>query len=145
MLSSAKSESMMKLGQNVIVAGLVVQIISFGFFIVVSAVFHRRMLATPMHFMVQTTIPWTRYMIVLYSASTLIMIRSIYRVAEYVQGSTGYLQSKEAFVYIFDASLMMICCVLFNIFHPSNILSKSTNGSNEDVEMLNDTGYRNVQ
>jgi hypothetical protein len=136
---------MMKLGQNVIVAGLVVQIISFGFFIVVSAVFHRRMLATPMHFMVQTTIPWTRYMIVLYSASTLIMIRSIYRVAEYVQGSTGYLQSKEAFVYIFDASLMMICCVLFNIFHPSNILSKSTNGSNEDVEMLNDTGYRNVQ
>ncbi|KAJ5638832.1 hypothetical protein N7528_001222 [Penicillium herquei] len=137
MLSSSKTASGQKLGQDVIVAGLIVQIISFGFFIVVSAVFHRRMLATPMHLMVKTNIPWTRYMKVLYCASALIMVRSIYRVAEYVQGSTGYLQSKEAFVYIFDASLMLICCVLFNVFHPSNILRKSAALGQDDLEMLN--------
>lgn len=144
MLASAKSESTLNLGQNVIIGGLVVQLIFFGFFIIVSAVFHRRMIATPLHYTIKTTIPWTRYMVVLYFASALIMVRSIYRVAEYVQGSTGVLQSKELFVYIFDGTLMLVCCFLFNIFHPSKILSKSADHQSEDVEMLNETGYRSV-
>ncbi|KAJ5934303.1 hypothetical protein N7466_003850 [Penicillium verhagenii] len=143
MLATAKSTSSMNLGENIIVGGLFVQVVSFGFFIIISIIFHRRMLATPLHYMVKTQIPWTRYMMVLYAASALILIRSIYRVAEYIQGSTGYLQSKEVFVYICDATLMVICCLLFNAFHPSNILSKSPDvEEREDLEMMNQTGYR---
>ncbi|KAJ6005439.1 hypothetical protein N7451_003383 [Penicillium sp. IBT 35674x] len=143
MLATAKTTSSVTLGENIIIAGLFVQVISFGFFIVVSIIFHRRMVATPMHLLVKTRIPWTRYMRVLYVASALILVRSIYRVAEYIQGNTGYLQSKEAFVYIFDASLMMICCLLFNFFHPSDILSQSYDiDEREDLEMMNEGGYR---
>lgn len=141
MLATAKDQSKVKLGNNMIVVGLFVQILFFGFFIVVSVVFHRRMLATPMHAAGDTRIPWNRYMKVLYTASVLVLIRSIYRVAEYVQGSNGFLQSKEAFIYVFDAALMFVCCLLFNFFHPSKILVgyRKTQGD-PDLEMLNHGG-----
>ncbi|KAJ5183319.1 RTA1 domain protein [Penicillium capsulatum] len=143
MLAKAMSESCLKMGENMIIGGFIVQLLFFGFFIVVSVVFHRRMLSTPLHFLTATRVPWTRYMMVLYVASALIMIRSIYRVAEYVQGTTGYLQSHEAFIYVFDAALVFICCVLFNIFHPSELLSSSTEVvENDDLEMMNHRAYK---
>lgn len=77
MLAKADSESKMKLGENMVIGGLVVQLLFFGFFIVVAVVFHRRMLSTPLHVMADAGVPWTRYMMVLYAASALIMIRSI--------------------------------------------------------------------
>ncbi|KAJ5636655.1 uncharacterized protein N7484_009968 [Penicillium longicatenatum] len=144
MLATAKTTSSVSLGENIIVAGLFVQVISFGVFILVSIIFHRRMLMTPMHLLVKTRIPWTQYMRVLYSGSALILVRSIYRVAEYIQGNSGYLQSKEVYVYVFDTTLMVICCLLFNYFHPSDILSKSHDiEEREDLEMMNQAGYRN--
>lgn len=143
MLATAKTESKVSLGEDMIVAGLFVQVIPFGFFIVVSVVFHRRMLVTPLH-VAEPSIAWTLYIKVLYTASALIMVRSVYRVAEYVQGNTGYLQSHEAFIYVFDAALMILCCVLFNIFHPSKILSDSHKiVEQDDLEMMNNHGYRN--
>jgi hypothetical protein len=142
MLATAKEKSKVDLGNNMIVAGLFVQILFFGFFIVVSLVFHRRMLATPLYAVGDSQIPWTRYMKVLYIASTLVMIRSIYRVVEYVQGSDGFLQSEEAFLYVFDATLMFICCLLFNWFHPSNILSAyGKPQENLDLEMIDRDQY----
>jgi RTA1 like protein. len=146
MLATAKTQSNVSLGENMIIAGLFVQVVFFGFFIIVSIVFHRRMLATPAHAVRATPIPWTRYMQVLYTVSVLIMIRSLYRVVEYIQGSDGYLQSHEAFIYVFDATLMLISCLVFNIFHPSKIVSsQNTEWENkEDVEMLNTNGYSNI-
>jgi len=60
-------------------------------------------------------------MIVLYIASALIMIRSIVRVAQYLQGNNGYLLRREIFLYIFDALLMLFVMVLFNCVHPAEI------------------------
>ncbi|KAJ5773782.1 hypothetical protein N7457_008678 [Penicillium paradoxum] len=142
MLATAKEKSKIDLGNNMIVAGLFVQLLFFGFFILASLVFHRRMLTTPAFAVDNTGIPWTRYMKVLYTASALVMIRSIYRVAEYIQGSDGVLQSKEVFVYVFDATLMLGCCLLFNFFHPSKMLSRYRNVQDEPgLEMLNSGGY----
>ncbi|KAJ5937181.1 hypothetical protein N7454_004836 [Penicillium verhagenii] len=122
MISSAKTASSMKLAENIIVVGLVVQIVFFGFFIVVSVIFHKRMKAQPTTASLTSATHWERYMYVLYSASMMIMVRCIYRVIEYVQGSTGALQSHEYFAYIFDATLMLIVMVIFIWFHPSQIL-----------------------
>ncbi|KOC12297.1 RTA1 domain protein [Aspergillus flavus AF70] len=145
MLAKANSQDSVKLGENMIIGGLFIQIIFFGFFIVVAIVFHRRMLSTPMHHMVVTEVPWNQYMKILYTVSILIMIRSIYRVAEYVQGSSGYLQSKEAFIYVFDAALMFACCIILNWWHPSKIVSSRKKVENSgDHEMLNNTHYDNT-
>ncbi|CEJ55368.1 hypothetical protein PMG11_01631 [Penicillium brasilianum] len=135
-LASAKTQDNVNMGEHMILGGLFVQIFFFGFFIIVSVIFHRRMLASPMNYVGGAGIPWARCMKVLYIVSCLIMIRSIYRVIEYAQGSGGYLQSKEAFVYVFDAALMLGCCVVLVVFHPSKMLREKGYQTTEDLEML---------
>jgi hypothetical protein len=122
-MSSAKTASKLKLGENVIVVGLIVQIIFFGFFVFVSIVFHKRMSSSPTSAVVTVSFNWDRYMKVLYFASILIMVRCLYRVIEYIQGSTGFLQSHEYFAYIFDATLMVSVMATFILFHPSQIFA----------------------
>jgi hypothetical protein len=135
-LASAKTQGNVNMGEHMILGGLFVQIFFFGFFVIVSVIFHRRMLASPMHYIGETGIPWARCMKVLYTVSCLIMIRSIYRIIEYAQGSGGYLQSKEAFVYVFDAALMLGCCIVLIILHPSKMVQGKGYQSTEDHEML---------
>jgi DMSO/TMAO reductase YedYZ heme-binding membrane subunit len=89
-----------------------------------------------------TSIPWIKYLRILYFISALIMIRSVYRVTEYAQGMDGALAREEALIYILDALLMLICCVVLNVFHPSKVVSERQLDyrAPEDVEMS--TGYQ---
>jgi hypothetical protein len=68
-------------------------------------------------------LPWEKHMFVLFAASMLVMIRSVFRVVEYLQGFDGYLLSHEVYLYVFDALLMFIMMALFNWIHPAEILS----------------------
>ncbi|KAJ6018547.1 RTA1 domain protein [Penicillium canescens] len=137
-LASAKTPEKVEMGEHMILGGLFVQIFFFGIFIIVSVIFHRRMLASPMNYVGGSRIPWSRCMKVMYTLSCLIMVRSIYRVIEYAQGSGGYFQSKEAFVYVFDAALMLACCVVLLFLQPSKMLGQQGKGyrKSEDLEML---------
>ncbi|KAJ5202979.1 hypothetical protein N7449_005058 [Penicillium cf. viridicatum] len=121
-LSTAKSASTMQFGENIIIAGLIIQILFFGFFVIVSIVFHLRISANPTSSSLGTSVNWRRCLFALYFASVLIMVRCIYRVAEYIQGQKGTLQSHEYYAYIFDALLMFMVTVVFVIIHPSRIL-----------------------
>lgn len=60
-------------------------------------------------------------MIALYIASILILIRSIVRVVEYLQGYDGYLMKTEVFIYVFDALLMFVTMLVLQYAHPSEI------------------------
>ncbi|KAF2786118.1 RTA1-domain-containing protein [Melanomma pulvis-pyrius CBS 109.77] len=66
-------------------------------------------------------LPWKRHIYVLYVTSILILIRSIFRVVEYIQGEDGYLLGHEVYLYVFDATLMVVVMILFNWVHPSQI------------------------
>jgi hypothetical protein len=66
-------------------------------------------------------LPWQRHLFNLYFTSALIMIRSIFRVVEYIGGNAGYLLSHEVFLYVFDATLMLFVMVSFNWAHPSQV------------------------
>jgi hypothetical protein len=68
-------------------------------------------------------VPWRKHLIALYAASVLVMVRSIFRVVEYLQGFDGYLLSHEYYLYIFDAVLMLGVMVLFNVVHPSEVVA----------------------
>ena len=116
---AGKTEKAIDLGQNIIVGGLVVQILFFGFFLVVAAVFHLRISKNPTA--ESRDVPWKRHINTLYAASILILIRSIFRVVEYQQGNDGYLLGHEVLLYIFDAMLMLGVMVLLSIVHPSQI------------------------
>ncbi|KAL3490680.1 RTA1 like protein-domain-containing protein [Aspergillus germanicus] len=140
-LATANTAHKSQMGQAMILGGLLVQIIFFGLFIVTSIIFHRRMLKTPLHQM-GTSIPWVKYLKILYFISALIIIRSVYRVAEYAQGMDGALAREEALIYALDALLMLICCVVLNVFHPGKVVSgrQLNYRAPEDVEMS--TGYQ---
>ncbi|KAK8162435.1 RTA1 like protein-domain-containing protein [Phyllosticta citrichinensis] len=123
MLAKANSADDQELGEHIIVGGLIVQILFFGFFVIASGLFHYRIRAYPTNRSQTISVPWERYLVILYVASLLILWRSIYRLAEYIQGSDGTLQMHEAYLYVFDALLMFITCIIFNIWHPSTIIS----------------------
>jgi hypothetical protein len=64
---------------------------------------------------------WRKHLRVLYISSVIIMLRSIFRAVEYLQGFNGYLLRHEVYLYIFDALLMLIVMGLFNYIHPGEI------------------------
>jgi RTA1 like protein len=139
MLAEAKAQSTVNLGNHIIVLGLIVQLLFFGFFIIVSIVFHRRITVSPTDLSLKIDAPWSRYLRVLYTASVLVMVRSVYRVVEYIQGKSGVLQEQEAYLYIFDATFMFLCCFVFHLFHPSQIIAGGKYEKMQtDLEMLND-------
>lgn len=118
---SGGTPSNQSLGENVIIAGLAIQLIFFGFFIIVSALFHRRMKQDPTAASLATTISWRRHLYGLYIASVLVITRSVFRLVEFIQGSEGELLSKEVYLYIFDAMLMWFLMVGLNVVHPGEI------------------------
>ncbi|KAK2813371.1 hypothetical protein FQN50_000686 [Emmonsiellopsis sp. PD_5] len=121
----------MNIGENIIIAGLCVQLVFFSFFVVTSITFHRRIRRekTPLVFQLEAQGGMTRYrswesvLWGLYISSVLILIRSIFRLIEYAQGNDGYLISHEVFMYIFDSVLMFMTMVAMNVLHPSVILA----------------------
>ena len=58
-------------------------------------------------------------MCILFGTSFLIMVRSVFRAVEYLQGNGGEILAHEAYLYVLDALLMLIVMVIFNVVHPS--------------------------
>ena len=121
------SQSSINMGQDIIVGGLFIQLIFFGAFIFVAVLFHVRLRKEPTARALE--VPWRKHMAVLYASSILILVRSIFRVIEYLQGFEGYILSHEAFLYVFDACLMLSVMLMFNWCHPSEIRSGIKGGS----------------
>ncbi len=117
---ASTNASTSKLGSHIILAGLLVQIVIFGFFIVVALVFDLRLSALPTGQSRNPTLPWKKFLYILYITSAFIMIRSIVRVAEFIEGFDGVIILHEVYLYVFDAVPMAAVMAIFNIWYPSN-------------------------
>lgn len=114
MLASAKTNKKeFDLANNIIIGGLVLQLLWFGLFVVIALIFHRRMMLAPTARSYQSDIKWRSYLHALYVASVLIIVRNIFRLIEYCQGSNGYLLTTEVFVYCLDALPMFLVVAWF--------------------------------
>lgn len=114
MLASAKSNKKeFDLANNIVIGGLVLQLLWFGLFVVIALIFHRRMMLAPTARSYQSEIRWRSYLHALYVASGLIIVRNIFRLIEYCQGSNGYLLTTEVFVYCLDALPMFLVVAWF--------------------------------
>lgn len=58
----------------------------------------------------------------LYTVSILIVIRSLFRLIEFVEGSEGKLYKTEVYLYVFDAALMFCAVVAMAVVHPGLLL-----------------------
>jgi hypothetical protein len=128
MLANAKDPDAVKLGNNIVLGGLILQVLFFGLFLGVAATFHKRMRADPAAAMGCSSsllqLPWTRYLLILYLASLLIVVRCVFRIAEYAGGQDGFLLSNEVYLYVFEAAFMFSVMVIFNVQHPSVIVGR---------------------
>lgn len=111
----------MQTGEHIIIGGLILQVLFFGFFIVTAGLFHWRINKLPTARSNSPDVSWRKHMRSLYVTSLLILIRSVFRVIEYAAGNDGYLLRHEIFLYIFDALLMFAVMVWFNWYHPSEV------------------------
>ncbi|KAL6236540.1 hypothetical protein BDW75DRAFT_239194 [Aspergillus navahoensis] len=120
-IQSSGNIDSMKTGEHIIIVGLFIQIFFFAFFIITATHFCWKIKRYPIPRSCSPDIPCFKHLRVLYVASFLIMIRSIFRLAEYIQGNDGYLLHHEIYLYIFDALLMFVAMVIFNVVHPQEI------------------------
>lgn len=128
---AAGTVAAMNTGANIVIGGLVIQLLFFGFFVVVSAVFHSRMKKTSKSRNVSPTSEssnktWESMMWALYAACFLILVRSIFRVAEFVEGNDGFIMRREYLLYIFDACLMALTGVVLAVIYPGSFLSRDS-------------------
>ncbi|KAI4727756.1 RTA1-domain-containing protein [Aureobasidium sp. EXF-10728] len=116
------SLSVQKTGRTVTIIGLVLQLVIFAFFIIVALVFHRRINARPTSVSIHHTIHWVRHLRIMYATSVLVLVRNIFRIAEYIEGSDGPIGHSEVYLYIFDSALMAGLMWAFVIVHPGRLL-----------------------
>ncbi|KAI8932678.1 hypothetical protein NX059_010172 [Plenodomus lindquistii] len=121
-LVSADDKDGFKRGENVILAGLILQILIFGFFVVVASIWHKRLAARPTA--ASSELPWVRYIWFLYATSGCITVRNLCRVIEYAMGKDGYLLSHEWPLYVYDFLPMMITLVVCIAWYDPNIKPK---------------------
>jgi hypothetical protein len=114
-----------KTGQNIILGGLFVQIIMFGLFTVTAIVFHVRMRKWPSGASMDPNSRWARTMWMLYTTSALILVRSVFRVIEYITGKEGYLLTHEWTLYVFDAALMFGTMAVYAVVYPAGLSSSA--------------------
>lgn len=115
-----------KMGDNIVVGGLILQIVIFVIFVSCCITFHVRFRAhTAQSANINTlSIPWQKHLNMLYYTSVTILIRNIYRVVEFVMGvSSGFFADNEWPLYVFDSLLMLFVMTAFYVWYPTQLAS----------------------
>ena len=150
----------MNTGANIVVGGLVVQLLFFGFFVIASAVFHWRAKRRQRYTHIssasrsqfeKTRMTWESIMWALYGACLLILVRSVFRIVEFIEGNDGFIMRREYLLYIFDACLMSLTGFVLAIVYPGFLLAqkKSLRHSDGELQLVStqdrsiDSGHKN--
>jgi hypothetical protein len=102
-----------------------------------------RLRANPTPESFSSEIPWKQSLNMLYAVSALIMVRSIFRVVEYIMGQNGYPLEHEWTLYIFDSCLMFAVTVIFYWRYPSE-LERAAIRDSANVQMVPQEVYGKV-
>ena len=111
----AEKNKSTKLGSNVIVAGIIFQLITMLSFSVCGISFLVR----------SRNAPQPKETIVTYGAIIAficVFIRNCYRTVAFLQGWTGFLSSHEVYFIVLDACMILIASIALNICDPATLL-----------------------
>jgi hypothetical protein len=128
----SSSHSQQEMGSRLTIAALAIQLGVIVIFVFLAVIFHRRCTKANINSKAVST-----PLITLYISMSLILIRCIYRLVEHMGNTTvrlGDLESLmslspilryEWFFYIFEATLMLINSVLWNVWNPGRYLPRN--------------------
>nr|ADY16701.1 putative RTA1-like transmembrane protein [Penicillium aethiopicum] len=113
-----------KTGDYIIIAGLILQIFIFVYFLICCLLFNMRVRAKVGDTGVTAHVPWQACLNMLYVTSMAILARNIFRVIEFGMQSVddaGYLVTHEWPLYTFDGALMFSVMVVYFFWYPSQL------------------------
>jgi hypothetical protein len=122
MLAGANTLSKETTGKNVILVGLAIQMITFGFFVLASIRFSFFLRSTLQGVPLPAERNWRLFLRVINIASVVILVRTVARFIEFVIGVNSYLSNHEWYFYVFDATLMWLVAAAFVVCHPGYFL-----------------------
>ncbi|KAJ7044062.1 RTA1 like protein-domain-containing protein [Mycena alexandri] len=148
-LTSTNETSLVNLGNNLTMIGLILQAVSFLLFTVVLLIFGLRVCKgfpdvwypkSPHPFKIVSRKPiddWRILFYVLCVTSVCILCRSIFRITEFAGGYTGYVAMHEGFFYAFDALPLWLGMSIFCFVWPVRALPTHSNdlGLNNDISL----------
>ncbi|KAI8966242.1 RTA1 like protein [Daldinia sp. FL1419] len=134
------AEKKMNTGKNVALVGLAIQIAAFGLFTVIAARFHftSQRFETSLLSRLETidggksvlvrgvsrkiNPNWRRLLYAVNVSCALILIRSVFRVVEFTEGSNGPVSRHEYFMYVLDTLPVFLVVCSFCFFFPGSYL-----------------------
>lgn len=139
MLNSSYPESTQRIGMHTYMSGVGVQILFISIFLTLAVQFHRLVrkedfdsdphsLNTESLDMNTPKCPpksarqATRLLYVIYGVLLLLIYRNIYRLIEFSAGVESSITRHEWYTFVFDTVPMLSCLVIFNVFHPGQVL-----------------------
>lgn len=130
--NSSSSPTQQTLGVNLTIAAVSLQIFVILFFAYLAARFHRNFSSAGLD-----SKNVNKTLITLYLSMSLILVRCIYRLIEHTGHTVKEIDNMEAlrelspllryevFFYIFEATLMLLNSVMWNVMHPGRLLPRS--------------------
>ena len=111
-----------KTGENILLAGLAVNLASFAIFCLQLFYFDRRTRKLPPAFPVGSSYQkrWRLFLYMICLSSFFVLVRQIYRVIEFAQGFNGYLAVHEVYFYVFDTIPIFLSGAVYACFFPGN-------------------------
>ena len=127
---SGMLSSNFSLGKAIILVGLAAQIIFFGLFVTCATIFHRRLsrLPTPISLRLDeehSKLGWRYVTRVIFVASALVFVRSIFRLVEFTGSMDSPMIKTEAYLYICDSTLMFLVLAILIYWHPAKYIARS--------------------
>ena len=119
-VDSRFDEKTREIGNGLTKAGLILQVICFGLFVLLAAVFHRRAVKKGV-----CTKDIRTVLTVIYVSCTIVTARCIYRITEFFEYGTGPISKTEVYFWVFEASIMFINTAMLNVCHPGRYLPRS--------------------
>jgi hypothetical protein len=128
----SSSPTQQHLGNQMTLAALSIQLIVIIIFLLLASIFHERCTQSKPHAKAISATIFT-----LYTSMALIFIRCIYRLVEHLGNTTVDINDPaslsdlspilryEWFFYVFEATLMLVNSVIWNIWHPGRYLPRN--------------------
>ncbi|KAI5917394.1 RTA1-domain-containing protein [Camillea tinctor] len=107
----------------ILIAGLIVQLSALSLFIFTCWHVHTRVKRNPPDMLLENpALQWEKYFWAVEGMTGLMLIRSMVRSIEYLQGEGGFVISHEVFIYLFDAVPMLLIMVILAVVHPGRLI-----------------------
>ena len=118
-MTAKQTPTAQRLSRNLLIAGLALQLGFFSLFTVLTVYVHQNR-----KYNLRGVPALRNVWICLYSTIIILYIRSIYRLIEFVAGYHSAVATKELYFYILDFLMIVLCVVLFSVYHYGLYLRK---------------------